>query len=103
MTLKLEKLSLFCFKNWDEYSQIFNAASVCFLGGNGTGKTNLLDAIYYLCTTKSYFNNADNIHIGHSHDQASVVGEFHRSGNQEQIICNLRRTQKKIFKRNFKE
>jgi DNA replication and repair protein RecF len=103
MQLKLERITLFNFKNWEEQSQIISRPFVCLLGANGTGKTNFLDAIYYLCTTKSYFNNVDSLHIGHHHEQASITGEFVRNEVNEQIICILRRGQKKILKRNFKE
>lgn len=103
MQLKLDRISLFNFKNWEEHSQIIVKPFICLLGTNGTGKTNFLDAIYYLCTSKSYFNNIDSLHIGHHHEQASIAGEFFRAGSNEQIICILRRGQKKVLKRNFKE
>ncbi|MFM7106114.1 MAG: AAA family ATPase, partial [Flavobacteriales bacterium] len=72
---------------------MISAKMVCVLGPNGTGKTNLLDAIYYLCTTKSYFHSVDAMHISHDNEQASIIGDFIRSGSEEQIICALKRGQ----------
>ena len=94
---------MYNFKNWEEFSQVITSKMVCILGANGSGKTNLLDAIYYLCTTKSYFNAVDSIHILHGNEQASIIGDFSRNGAEEQIICALKRGQRKIIKRNFKE
>jgi DNA replication and repair protein RecF len=101
--IQLQKISLYNFKNWEEFSQVMTDKMVCILGANGSGKTNLLDAIYYLCTTKSYFHSVDSMHISHGHEQASIIGDFLRAGAEEQIICALKRGHRKIVKRNFKE
>ena len=52
----LQKLSLVNFKNMSSQSFDFQEKINCFVGDNGVGKTNILDAIYYLSFTKSYFN-----------------------------------------------
>ena len=101
--ISLQKLSLYQFKNYDECSLELSERVTCFLGNNGSGKTNLLDAIYYLSTCKSYFNAIDSQNIQFDADQFAITGEFYRHGNSEQIICSVRRNQRKIFKRNFKE
>ncbi len=55
----LSKIALYNFKNHEELAMHFEKKINCLIGNNGVGKTNLLDAIYYLCLTKSYFNNTD--------------------------------------------
>ena len=52
----LQKLSLVNFKNFDSKTFEFEEKINCFVGQNGIGKTNILDAIYYLSFAKSYFN-----------------------------------------------
>lgn len=101
--IELQKLSLFNFKNYEELQLEFSTHATCFVGLNGSGKTNLLDSIYYLCNCKSYFNSVDSQNIRLGFDQFAVNGEFSRHGQPEQIICSVRRNQRKIFKRNFKE
>jgi DNA replication and repair protein RecF len=101
--ITLQKLSVYQFKNYDECSIELSDKVNCFLGNNGSGKTNLLDAIHYLSTCKSYFNATDSQNIQFDADQFALTGEFFRNGNSEQIICSVRRNQRKVFKRNFKE
>jgi DNA replication and repair protein RecF len=101
--IQLQKLTLFNFKNYEELVLDINTRATCFLGLNGSGKTNLLDAIHYLCTCKSYFNSVDSQNIRFDTDQFAITGEFLRMNQPEQIICSVRRNQRKIFKRNFKE
>ncbi len=102
-TLALRALSLFQFKNYESASLEFSSPIVCFLGNNGEGKTNLLDAVHYLSFTKSYFHNSDALNILHEHDQAGITGEFLRAGNPELIHCAIRKNQRKVLKRNHKE
>lgn len=61
---KLTKISLTQFKSFLNQEFKFNSPFIAITGKNGIGKTNLLDAIYYLCYTKSYFNfkEAENVH-----------------------------------------
>ena len=70
----------------------------CFglVGNNGAGKTNLLDAIYYLAFCKSYFNPADSQLI--KHDEAFMVlqGEFEKNDSQEKIYAGLKKGQKNL-------
>jgi len=101
--IQLQKLSLYNFKNYEALSLELNPRVNCFLGNNGSGKTNLLDAIYYLSNCKSYFNPVDSQNILFGCDQLAVSGEFMRADQPEQIICSVRRNQRKVFKRNHKE
>ncbi|HWB64080.1 MAG TPA: AAA family ATPase, partial [Chitinophagales bacterium] len=59
----LSKIALYNFKNHQNLSLGFNRKLNCIIGNNGVGKTNLLDAIYYLCLTKSYFITTDQQNI----------------------------------------
>lgn len=101
--IRIEHLKLYNFKNYEEAELEFRHKVVCFTGDNGSGKTNLLDAIYYLCTSKSFFNPIDSQNIKNGHEQASITGDFIRDDMPETIVCGLRKSQRKLLKRNFKE
>lgn len=81
----------------------FSGKINCFLGSNGMGKTNLLDAIYYLSFTKSHLNAVDSHLIKHSEDYFMLQGEYVRNGNDEVISATVRHRAKKQFRRNKKE
>lgn len=98
----LKKLSLFNFKNFEEASFEFEHKINCFVGKNGIGKTNVLDAIYHLAFGKSYFNTLSVQNIKHNEDFFVVDGEFEKQDRTEQIVCSLKKGQKKILKRNGK-
>lgn len=102
-SVMLHRLSLYNFKNYVSAELSFSAPVVCFLGSNGSGKTNLLDAIHYLSLCKSYFNAADSQNIRVGEDQAGINGEWMRGESAEAIVCGLRKGQRKVFKRNHKE
>ncbi len=99
----LKKLSLINFKNFEHVELEFSEKINCFTGLNGIGKTNLLDAIYYLSFCKSYFNQIDSQNIKHDTDFFVIQGEFVRQERLEMIYCGLKSGKKKIFKRNDKE
>ena len=101
--MHLERLSLLNFKNYAEAEFIFDERVNCFVGDNGEGKTNLLDAIHYLSMCKSYFNPIDSQNILYEAPFFVVQGRFHRAGGEENIYCGLKRNLKKQFKRNQKE
>ncbi|GHT77684.1 DNA replication and repair protein RecF [Bacteroidia bacterium] len=99
----IDRIFILNFKNIDETDLIFSAKMNCLFGDNGMGKTNLLDALYYLSFTKNYTNLSDTQLIKHNMDFAVLQG-FYRDGDDvEEIYCGIRRKQKKIFKRNKKE
>jgi DNA replication and repair protein RecF len=72
------------------------------VGKNGIGKTNILDAIYHLANGKSYFNPLAVQNIKHGEEFFVVDGEFEKNERTEQILCSLKKGQKKILKRNSK-
>ena len=99
----LRKINLLNFKNYPEASLELEPGVNALVGGNGEGKTNLLDAIHYLSMCKSYFNPVDAQNIRFGEDFFVVQGLFEIDGVSESISCGLKRNQKKVFKRNQKE
>jgi DNA replication and repair protein RecF len=72
------------------------------VGKNGIGKTNILDAIYHLANGKSYFNPLAVQNIKHGEEFFVIDGEFEINSRMEQIVCSLKKGQKKTLKRNNK-
>lgn len=101
--MHLRHLSLINFKNHAEFEANFSKKINCFVGNNGKGKTNLLDAIYYLSFSKSFFNSIDSQNIKHNESFFVLNGQFENSGEISEVYCGLKRNQKKIFKKNKKE
>ena len=100
--MHLKQLSLFNYKNIAEATFDFDAKINCFVGKNGIGKTNILDAIYHLAYGKSYFNPLAVQNIKHGEEFFVVDGVFEKDQRTEQIVCSLKKGQKKILKRNNK-
>ncbi|WP_310378948.1 DNA replication/repair protein RecF [Flavobacterium sp.] len=98
----LKKISLFNYKNFSGVNFDFDNKINCFVGKNGIGKTNVLDAIYHLSYGKSYFNPLAVQNIKHGEEFFVIDGEFEINQRNEQIICSLKKGQKKILKRNGK-
>lgn len=99
----LHRLTLLNFKNYGSATLDFDKGVNCFTGNNGSGKTNLLDAIHYLAMTKSYFHSSDIQNIKHGEQIFVLQGEFDIEGGKENIFCGLKINQKKQFKRENKE
>ncbi|MBA2610486.1 MAG: DNA replication/repair protein RecF [Bacteroidetes bacterium] len=99
----LKQLSIINFKNYSEFEGQFSQKINCFVGNNGMGKTNLLDAIHYLSFCKSFFNSIDSQNIKHNEGFFVLQGNFEKAGEQTEVYCGLKRNQKKIFKKNKKE
>lgn len=85
----LKRISLTNFKNIPEAQIEFSARMNCINGNNGQGKTNLLDAIYYLSMTKSYFDTADRFTFRHGEQTASVQGTYISADDTEETITIL--------------
>ncbi len=98
----LKKISLFNYKNISEATYDFDAKINCFVGKNGVGKTNVLDAIYHLAYGKSYFNPLAVQNIKHGEEFFVIDGEFEKTKRTEQIVSSFKKGQKKILKRNGK-
>ncbi len=101
--MHLKSLSLVNFKNYEQVDIPLSAKINCFVGENGVGKTNLLDAIHYLSLCKSNLNPVDSQNVRYDQDFLVVQGLFDRKGKEENIYCGIRKQKKKQFKRNQKE
>jgi DNA replication and repair protein RecF len=99
----LKKLALTNFKNYDSTELEFSPRINCFVGNNGVGKTNILDAIHYLSLTKSFFNNIDSISVRHGEEYFIINGTFVRNGDEDQIYCAFQKQKQKVLKKNSKE
>lgn len=99
----LSRLSIVNFKNIAQADLEFSPGLNCFLGNNGMGKTNLLDALYYLSFCKSSTLLADSQNIRHGEDFFMLQGFYTYDDVCEEIYCGMKRRQKKVFKRNKKE
>lgn len=105
--MHLERLQLTNFKNHAESDYTFSANVNCFVGDNGVGKTNILDAIYYLSFCKSYFNPIDSQNIRHTVegdcDFFAIHGDYvGLEKDVAHVSCVLRRNQSKQIKFNKK-
>ncbi|TWP24305.1 DNA replication and repair protein RecF [Apibacter muscae] len=100
--MTLESLKLFNFKNFEEKHFSFSNKINCLVGNNGKGKTNVLDAIYYLSLTKSYLNYSDQNNVRFGENFFSLEGIFKNQDNQDIIKLLVQTGQKKVLKKNNK-
>lgn len=98
----IEDISIVNFKNLREVNVEFSPKLNCFIGKNGSGKTNMLDAVYYLSFCKSFSNSIDLLNVNHEENYFMLNGNYKRIDTIENISCGLKRGQKKQFKRNSK-
>ncbi len=98
--LFIKQLQLTNFKNYRSEKLEFSERLNCFVGQNGAGKTNLLDAIYYLCMCKSYFSTPDKSIALHEEKLFRVEGHFQKESALEHIVAKVRVRKKKEIERN---
>ncbi|WP_144669703.1 DNA replication/repair protein RecF [Dokdonia sp. Hel_I_53] len=98
----LKSLSLINYKNFESQGFTFDAKINCFVGNNGVGKTNVLDAIYHLSFGKSYFNPVTSQNINHDADFFVLDGVYNKNEREERVVVSAKKGQKKIIKRNAK-
>ncbi len=98
----LKSLHILNFKNWPDGEFVFSSKLNCFVGANGSGKTNLLDAVHYLSVCKSYFNPIDSQNIKDQEPFFVVEGDFEKNEEDFHIYCGVKRGEKKVFKKNKK-
>jgi len=98
----LRSIALLNYKNFEAENFEFDPKINCFVGNNGVGKTNVLDAIYHLSFGKSYFNPITSQNINHNADFFVVEGLYDKNDRDEKIIVSAKRGQKKMIKRNGK-
>lgn len=98
----LENISLRHFKNYLQCDLEFSQYINCIMGPNGSGKTNLLDAIHYLSLTKSSINPIDQQNIQHDEEFFSIRGTFYLHGKNHQIQCSCKIGSKKVIRKDKK-
>ena len=96
--MHLESLRLIQFKNYEQAKVEFSPQVNCFLGENGSGKTNLLDAIFYLSFTKSADQAQDLQCIRHDDDFFSIKGNFRVDEKARVVLCSYQAGKKKQIK-----
>lgn len=99
----LKTLSLLNYKNIESKKLDFDPRINCFVGNNGVGKTNVLDAIYHLSFGKSYFNPITSQNIKHESDFFMLEGLYERNERNEKVAVSAKRSAKKKLSRNGKE
>ena len=100
--MQLQSLSLLNYKNFESQTFDFDSRINCFVGYNGVGKTNVLDAIYHLSYGKSYFNPVTTQNIKHGEEFFVIEGHYEKKERPEKIVVSAKKGQKKIIKRNGK-
>lgn len=100
--MHLKSLSLINYKSFSQADFELDEKINCFVGNNGVGKTNVLDAIYHLAFAKSYFNPITVQNIKHDESFFVINGEFSKSENTEKIVVSAKRGAKRVVKRNGK-
>ena len=99
----LHSISILNYKNIAEASLEFSPKVNCLIGNNGMGKTNILDAIYYLSYCKSSTGQTDSSVITHGASEMLLQGRYTRRDADEHISMGMRRGQRKVARRNGKE
>jgi DNA replication and repair protein RecF len=101
--MHIQTLHLLNFKNYEEAELTLSPEINCFFGKNGSGKTNILDAIYYLGLCKSYLNVMDRQNIRFDQPFFSIRGLWMKEDQQLDIQCAVKVGAKKVFRKNKKE
>lgn len=101
--MKLEQLNIINYKNIREANLSFSPGVNCLVGMNGMGKTNLLDAIYYLSFCKAFNGVTDSQVMTHGEEFFMLDGHYELAGQPEEIRCGYKLKSKKSFRRAGKE
>jgi DNA replication and repair protein RecF len=98
--LRLQNISITQFKSYLAGQYFFSQRVVGIHGNNGLGKTNLLDAIYYACFTKSYFTKSEAANVHHGMQGLRIEGNYVKNEQQEKVVCIVRENNRKEVIRN---
>ncbi len=101
--MQITKLQILNFKNYEDVQCDFHPHFNLITGLNGKGKTNLIDAIYYLGLTRSYFNHGDTHNYRHDMDMMRIAGQFKDGKKSFEIAAKLVKRKSKIFEKNKKK
>lgn len=99
----LKRLSILSFKNVHQCEIEFAPGINCFVGGNGSGKTNLVDAVHYLSMCKSAFNLSDGQCVNHDTDFFVIDANFSNEDTSNDVVVSFKRGASKVVKMNGKE
>lgn len=101
LAMHLSTISLTQFKNYGRQDLTFSPRLNCLVGQNGAGKTNLLEAVYYLCMGKSYAGSPDQYSVRHGDDVSRLAGVFVVEDNAgDKVVIKLQKRKRKIIERN---
>lgn len=98
----INKLTLYNFKNHSEKKFEFSPQINCFVGNNGVGKTNILDALHYLSVGKSFLGNTDTNNIKQEEDFFTLDAEIQNEDSEDTLKISQPKEGKKIIKKNDK-
>ena len=98
----IKQLSLTHFRNHEDTKSTFEEHINCLVGKNGSGKTNLLDGIYYLCIGRGAFSYTDTQHLQHGKTFFSLKGTFEKEGRNNTVQCIVEKGKPKTIKLNNK-
>ena len=99
----LKSITLTNYKSFSAKTVNLDPKINCFIGPNGVGKSNVLDAIYHLSFGKSYFNPISSQNIKHGEDFFAIKGLYRNESKEEVVIINFKKNDKKVIKRNNKK
>ncbi|MGV3632523.1 MAG: DNA replication/repair protein RecF [Bacteroidota bacterium] len=98
--MHIKSLSLVNFKNYRQAEFRFDAGVNCFVGKNGSGKTNILDAVHYLSMCRSYLNPVDKQNIRFGEHFFVIQGNWELDAGEQEVYCGVKAGHKKIIKKN---
>ena len=98
----LKKLTILNYRNIADAQLEFSPKITCLIGQNGEGKTNVLDAIFFLSFTKSTASSLDSANVKHGEEMMMVQGLYDMNDVEEEISIGMKMHQKKTVKRNKK-
>lgn len=101
--MEITKLHIVNYKNYEDVRCAFHPKFNLITGLNGKGKTNLIDSIYYLGLTRSYFNHNDTHNYRHETDFIRIAGNFVQDGKTLEIVAKLKKRSSKVFEKNKKK
>ncbi len=99
----LDRLNIIGYRNITQADLAFSPKLNGFIGHNGMGKTNLLDAIYYLSFCKGAASQTDSVNIHHEADFFMLQGHYSQEDTSTEVVCSLRRGGRKHLKRDGKD
>ncbi len=98
--LRIKSISVFQYRNYGQSSWDFDARLTGIAGRNGTGKTNLLEAVYFCCFTKGYFAGADAQLVQKGAQGMRIAAQFEKNGEPYEVTALIRENGKKEFRVN---